>query len=158
MESSEEKKYALISGDDFLSIFKDSLNLVEKEYMFITRAYYERDDVVAIYEEEGEKDCYFQLPEYRSKLVPHERRYIYFLPKNTLQNVCKSNSPDGRFNIEVNQLIKIADPYLQGEKVLEKQNNTQENPINIYSQLGNLSKLELAMLITKATAELLTKE
>ena len=158
MEKNQENKYALISNSDFFSIFKESLNLIENEYMFITKAFYEKDNVIAVYEEEGEKDCYFQLPEYRSKLVPHDRRFIYFLPKRTLQSVCKSNSPDGRYNVEVNKLIKVADPYsVEGEKVLEK-DIIKEEPINIYTQLENLSKLELAMVITKATAELLTKE
>jgi len=56
MEQNDDRKYALISNEDFFSIFKDSLNLVKNEYMFITKAFYEKDNVVAIYEEEGEKD------------------------------------------------------------------------------------------------------
>jgi len=159
MHQNDENKYALVNQDDFFKIFEKDLNLVKNEYHFITKAFYEKDSVVALYDEEGLKDCYFQLPEYRSKLVPHSRRYIYFLPKNTLDNTTKSKSPDGRNNIEIDKLIKVADPYtLEGDKVLENKSTSTEKQEDIYTQLGKLSKLELAMVITKATSELLTKE
>ena len=161
MENNEEKRYALVNSNDFFNTFEKPLGLVKDEYMFITKAFYEKDSVVAIYEEEGAKDCYFQLPEYRSKLVPHSRRFIYFLPKNTFRDVFKSCAPDGRHNIEIHNLIQVADPYTDGDKVLETQQKvqkTEEKPLNIYSQLVNLSKFELATVITSATNELLTRK
>jgi len=156
-----DNKYALINQDDFFNTFEKDLKLVKNQYHFITKAYYEKDNVVALYDDEAEYDCYFQLPEYRSKLVPHNRRFIYFLPKNELSKITKSKAPDGRNNVGIENLLKVADPYsLDGVKVLEKKEEVlvEKKHEDIYTQLGKLSKLELAMVITKATSELLTKE
>lgn len=160
MEQSEDKKYALLSQTEFFSVFKDTFNLVKDEYYFITKAYYEKDDVVAVYKEEADKDCFFQLPEYRSKLVPHERRFIYFLPKGNLEKVTKSKAPDGRFNISTEQLVMAADPYGDGIplKLPKEKISTTTEKHDVYSQLPNLSKTELLMLIVKASTELLVKE
>jgi len=155
--SNKDKKYSLLTKSEFFEIFKIPLNLKENEFYFITKAYYEKDNIIAVFKEELEKDCYFQLPEYSTKLVPNERRFIYLLPKNKGIECSKSKSPDGRYNIDISNLLIVADPYNSEKKIEEKSFNTQENNVNLYAQIKSLSGKELIALMSIIANELLIR-
>lgn len=155
----ENKEYSPLTEQEFYENFKKYLSLGEKDdFIFTTRAYYQSDNVVAIYENEGKKHCYFQLPNYKTKLIPHDRRYIYYLPENSVKELSKGKAPDGRDNIEVSKLIPVVDPYTNKE-ILEKAGVIvdEKKEFNIFTHIKTLSKSDLVNIIQVATTELLTR-
>ena len=89
------------------------------KFKFITQAYKLRDKTVAIFPNENNVDCYFQLPTYGTRTVPDVRRYIYKLNKESVSSGKFLTDSSGRIVIPVNDLIIWDDPYSSKEEVVE---------------------------------------
>lgn len=128
---------------EFFDKFKVILNLEAFPFKFTSEAYSSKDNDVFIFEEEKQVDIYFQCPDYKSKLIPIKRNYIYKLPKNSPKSVfhTKVNSKDGwMYKVKLDVLIKIF-----------------ENPYDIsklaavYKHIDDYSKLDKSKILTDTT-------
>jgi hypothetical protein len=82
-----------------------------KSNRFITKTYYEPKDIVAIFEDEIDADCYFQLPNWQTGLVPDDRRYIYKMPAGFAREKAYVKNSHNKIEIPVSELEFFADPY-----------------------------------------------
>lgn len=101
--------HEILTSKDFYEKFKDSL--VPGEFKFITKAYRQSDNTIAIFEKENKIDCYFQLPNYKTTRVPDKRKWIYKLPKGYIESSGHIEMDDGRYKIPVDDLDLWANPY-----------------------------------------------
>ena len=100
------KKYPVLTPSEFFNKYRD---VTGSDVRFVTKAYNHTDDTVALYPSEIEKDCYFQLKKFDEDHVPEDRRFIYFLPKNSVPD---SALVDGeRYKIRSSELKIFQDPY-----------------------------------------------
>lgn len=111
-----QQGYKPFTNKEFFDKFKTILNLENTNiYKFTSQAYSSKDNDVFIFTEEKGIDVYFQCPDYKNKLIPTKRNYIYKLPKNTDENYfykC-TNSKDGfMYKVKLNDLIRVyTNPY-----------------------------------------------
>jgi hypothetical protein len=106
----------ILTSLEFHEKYEDKLE--PGQYKFIVAAFNEKEETVAIYPDENKFDCFFQLPSYKTKNVPNNRRFIYKLNKNTIQNKNYRILSDGRYKIDVKELEVWDDPYAKEEDIV----------------------------------------
>ena len=82
-----------------------------------------------------------------------DKREIYYLPANKAQELSKSTHKDGRFSVPVESLIKVADPYAEGSKILAQKEQPKKK--EAVKQQANDSKDLIDDLLCMETSELL---
>lgn len=105
--------YQVLHYKEFFEKFK----LTSDTSRFISKAYKKTNNTVSVFEDELDKDCYFQCPDYGESYVPEERRYIYLLKANTYNSLPYTINTAGnkkRYSINIDNLIVFADPYNNG--------------------------------------------
>lgn len=101
--------YEVLNNKSFFEKFKDELT--PGEFKFITKAFRRSDNTVAIFDEENNVDCYFQLPSYKTTKLPEDRRWIYKLSKGSIKKGSYILMEDNRYKIPVDSLTIWKDPY-----------------------------------------------
>jgi hypothetical protein len=101
--------YEILTSKQFYEKYQDKLK--PGEFRFITKAFRQSDNTVALFEKENYNDCYFQLPGWKTTQVPENRRWIYKLPKNSIKPGRYIEMEDGRYKIPVSELDLFSDPY-----------------------------------------------
>jgi hypothetical protein len=112
--------HEILTSKDFYEKYKDSL--IPGEFKFITKAYRQSDNTIAIFEKENNVDCYFQLPNYKTTRVPDKRKWVYKLPKGYIKTNGHIEMDDGRYKIPVDDLELWRNPYTPDEPMVEKVN------------------------------------
>lgn len=118
----ENKEHEPLTIAEFRHRYSGKIDL---DCRFITKTYYAPDESVSIFPEEKSIDCYFQLPNWQTKLIPDERRYIYKLPKNRANERSYAMIDERRMKVPVTDLEIFADPYSPQEPETKKSSLTE---------------------------------
>jgi len=102
--------YEVLTSGQFYKQYQN--DLVPGEFKFITKAYRQSDNTIAIFKSENNVDCYFQLPGYKSLLVPENRCSIYRLKKGYIDENPHIPMDDERYKIPVGELELWNNPYV----------------------------------------------
>ncbi len=147
--------YKILTSGEFYDKYSDKLT--PGLFKFITAAYRQSDNTIAIFPSENNVDCYFQLPTYKTTTVPFKRRYIYKLNKETISKCNFLILEDGRYKIPVTELELFADPYDESLSVnfieVEKKIEQEVADLNKEPEETDLERVarELEEAINRAT-------